>query len=350
MNRAVYRIIDANFNRAREGLRIAEEFCRFALNNEILSSRCKKTRHQLSSVIKKLDLQQLITVRDTENDIGCGMEVANQMNRDSLQDCVTAGFARSTEALRVLAEAAATIDTAVSNTFEQLRYVCYTLEKDIATFAFCALRFAKVRLYGIINTEDCPDVLNLAKNCAQGGIDSMQLRAKKLTDADFFILAKKFVDLCKHYDVISIINDRIDIAVATGADGIHLGQDDLPLKEIGKCQIKPLITGISTHSMAELEKAVENKPHYVGLGSVFPTHTKKQVNICGPGFISSAVDFLKNKSIEAVAIGGINLETIEKVLQAGATRIAVSSCICKAQNPAETCRKLKQIILRYCPE
>jgi thiamine-phosphate pyrophosphorylase len=348
MDRAIYRIIDANFNRAREGLRIAEDFCRFALNNEALSSRCKQARHQLSSTVSRLDAQRLVTARDTENDIGCGVDIANRMKRGKLEDCVTAGFARTTEALRVLAETAATIDAAIANAFEQLRYACYTLEKDITLFGFGALRFAKVRLYGIITVENCSDTMAVAKACAENGADCLQLRAKKITDAEFLTLAKRFVDLCKHHNVISIVNDRVDIAVAAQADGIHLGQDDLPIEEIRKCQLKPLITGISTHSIAELEKAVRQTPHYVGLGSVFSTDTKQRVNVCGLEYISKAISFLQDKSIEAVAIGGINLDTIEKVLQAGARRIAVSSCICKAQNPAEICRKLKQKILQYC--
>ena len=350
MNRATFRIIDANFNRAREGLRIAEEFCRFALNNETLSSRCKQIRHQLSATVSSLGMQRLVTARDTENDIGCGIEIAEQMKRANLEDCVTAGFARVTEALRVLAEAAATIDSTISGTLEQLRYDCYILEKDIALFGFGALMFRKVRLYGIITVESCSDVFVVAKAAAENGADCLQLRAKKITDAAFLAIAKEFVDLCKHHNVISIINDRIDIAVAAQADGIHLGQDDLPLEEVRRCQLKPLITGISTHSTAELEKALEQMPHYVGLGSVFSTDTKQEVKIAGLDYIAKAIQFLKDKPVEAVAIGGINLETIEKVLQAGARRIAVSSCICKAEDPGQVCRKLKQKILQYCQD
>ncbi len=348
MNRAIYRIIDANFNRAREGLRIAEEFCRFALNNEPLSGRCKQARHKLSSVVGKLDTQKLVTARDTENDIGCGMEVSGQMKRGGLEDCITAGFARTTEALRVLAETAAALDTATAGDLERLRYDCYTLEKDITLFGFPALKFANVRLYVIITVEDCSDALIIAKAAAENGADCLQLRAKTLTDTKLLALAKSFVDLCKHSNVLSIINDRVDIAVAAQADGIHLGQNDLPIEEVRKCQLKPLITGISTHSMAELEKAIEQMPHYVGLGSVFSTNTK-QVDVCGPEYVSKAISFLKDKPIEAVAIGGINLDNIEKVLRAGAKRIAVSSCVCKAENPAEMSKKLKQKILQFYP-
>jgi thiamine-phosphate pyrophosphorylase len=350
MNQAIFRIIDANFNRAREGLRIAEEFCRFALNNEKLSSRCKQIRHQLSAAVSSLGTQRLVTARDTKNDVGYGIKIAEQMKRANLEECVTAGFARTTEALRVLAETAATVDSTISDTFEQLRYDCYILEKDVALFGFPALRFRNVRLYVIITVEDCSDALAIAKAAAENGADCLQLRAKTLTDAGLFALAKRFVDLCKHHNVISIINDRVDIAVAAQADGIHLGQNDLPIEEIRKCQLKPLITGISTHSMAELKKALEQMPHYVGLGSVFSTNTKQQVKIAGLDYIAKAIQFLKDKPVEAVAIGGINLETIEKVLQTGARRIAVSSCICKAENPGQICKKLKQKILQYCQD
>jgi thiamine-phosphate pyrophosphorylase len=348
MNKAVFRIIDANFNRAREGLRVAEEFCRFALNNQALSGRCKQLRHQLSAAISKLDAQQLISARDTANDIGCGMEVAGQMKRANLADCITAGFARTTEALRVLAESAATLDAKLSAIFEKLRYDCYMLEKDITLSGFAALKFSKVKLYVILTAEGCKDVLSTAKACAENGADCLQLRVKSMPDRQFFSLAHKFVDLCKHHGSVSIINDRVDIAVASDADGVHLGQDDLPLEQVRACQLKPLITGISTHSMAELQKAVEQNPCYVGLGSVFCTDTKQNVNVCGTEYISKAIEFLKDKPVQAVAIGGINLANVEKVLQAGAKTIAVSRCVCKADNPADVCKKLKQIIDKYC--
>lgn len=346
MDKAIYRIIDANFNRAREGLRVAEEFCRFALNNELLSNRCKELRHRLSKTAGKFDIERLICARDTENDIGRRMKIENQMKRGGIEDCVSAAFARAAEALRVIAETTAILETKPANDFEKLRYDCYILEKDISLFGFPALKFAKTRLYVIINVEDCPDCLLVAKAAAQNGADCLQLRAKKMTDAELLAMAKSFVDLCKQNNVISIINDRVDIAVAAEADGIHLGQNDLPIEQIRKFQLKPLITGISTHSTAELQKAVKQHPHYAGLGSCFPT-TTKQVNVCGLDYVKNAVAFLKDKSIESVAVGGINPDNVEKVLEAGAKRIAVSSCACKAANPAQICKIIKEKILNY---
>jgi thiamine-phosphate pyrophosphorylase len=347
MERAIYRIIDANFNRAREGLRIAEEFCRFALDNEQLAGRCKALRHRLTAAVTKLDMQKLIAARDTENDIGCRMRVAGQMKRQNFEDCVTAGFARTTEALRVLAESACAVDNKISAEFEKLRYDCYILEKDISLSGFPALRFKKTRLYCIITVEAGIDVLKIAKACAAGGADCLQLRAKNIPDDQLLSLGRRFVDLCKQKDVISIINDRVDIAVAVDADGVHLGQHDLSAQVVRKCQLRPLIIGVSTHSIVELDKAVKQGPHYVGAGAVFTTPTKPQAKVSGLKYVSQVSKKIKNSNIEMVAIGGITLENVEKVLQAGARRIAVSSCVCKTKNPADVCKKLKEKIVKY---
>jgi thiamine-phosphate pyrophosphorylase len=347
MDRAIYRIIDANFNRGREGLRIAEEFCRFALDNEQLAGRCKGLRHRLSAAVTKLDMRKLIAARDTENDIGCRMKVAGQMKRQSFEDCVTAGFARTTEALRVLAESACAVDNKISAEFEKLRYDSYILEKDISLQGYPSLRFKKTRLYCIITVEDGIEVLKIARDCAAGGADCLQLRAKNITDGQLLSLGHKFVDICKQKDVISIINDRVDIAVAADADGVHLGQHDLSAEVVQKCQLRPLIIGVSTHSIVELDKAVKQGPHYVGAGAVFATPTKPQAKVSGLKYISEVSKKIKNKNVEMVAIGGITPENIEKVLKAGARCIAVSSCVCKAKNPAQICKKLKDKILKY---
>jgi len=341
MNRAIYRIIDANYNRAREGLRVAEEFCRFALDNQQLSSRCKEIRHKLSSLIAKIDSQRLITARDTEKDVGCGMKIAEPMKRQSLEDCVTAGLARTVEAIRAISESVSIIDGKLAEEFEKIRYDCYTIEKDISLFGFPALKFKKTKLYCIITMQEGINVLKIAQQCAQSGADCMQLRAKDISDAELLPLACEFVKIGKQNDVISIINDRADIAIAADADGVHLGQNDLPANVVHQMMCKPLIIGISTHSNIELANAVEQKPHYVGVGSVFSTNTK-QVEVCGLDYVTKAVDFLESKSVEAVAIGGITLENIDKVLQAGAKRVAVSSCVCLAENPADMCKKLKE--------
>jgi thiamine-phosphate pyrophosphorylase len=344
MNRAIYRIIDANYNRSREGLRVAEEFCRFALEEQQLSSRCKEIRHKLSALISKIEPQRLIASRDTENDVGCDIKIAQPMKRQSLEDCVTAGLARTVEAVRAIAESVSIMDAKSAQEFEKIRYECYILEKDIALFGFPAAKFKNTRLYCILTMQTGINILKIAEQCAIGGADCMQLRAKNISDAELLPLAREFVKICKEHNIVSIINDRADIAIAADADGVHLGQNDLPADEIRKLQLKPLIIGISTHSMAELAGAVEQKPHYVGVGAVFATNTKQQAEICGLDYVRQATEFLQNKSIQAVAIGGITPENAAQVLAAGAKRLAVSSCVCLSENPAAVCKKFKQML------
>src|SRR5512137_1290771 len=102
MERAVFRIIDANFNRAREAIRVMEDFCRFYLNSAVLSGRCKKLRHDLSSAIGTLDEGKLIANRDTLADVGTTIKVDGQLSRGDLKDCATAAAKRLTEALRTI--------------------------------------------------------------------------------------------------------------------------------------------------------------------------------------------------------------------------------------------------------
>jgi thiamine-phosphate pyrophosphorylase len=347
MERAIYRIIDANFNRAREGVRIIEEFCRFALNCSPLAERAKQLRHELSSAVNKLDAGRLISSRDTLGDVGIGKTVDKQLTRDSLNDCFTASCKRLTEALRTLAEMVQTLNRPVAETIEKLRYEAYTLEKDIVLFSEPAEKFKRVGLYVIISSNLPADVIFLTNRCAAGGADCIQLRAKDVEDDKFFAIAAEFVEACKAANVLSIINDRVDIAVAAGADGVHLGQNDLSVEQARKLQLAPLIIGKSTHSLEQLRSACMEYPAYVSLGPVFSTGTKPDVEPVGLGYIRQAAKELANTGIGKVAIGGITPENVEDVLKAGARAIAVCSAVTKVEDPMAACRMLKEKITAF---
>ena len=131
MERSAYRIIDANFNRGREAIRVIEEFCRFVLNSSSLTARAKQFRHELSALLDEFDTNRLIASRDTPGDVGVGQKVENQLERGNLEDAFTAACKRLTEALRVLAEISQTMNASVARRLEDLRYQSYTFEKDI---------------------------------------------------------------------------------------------------------------------------------------------------------------------------------------------------------------------------
>ena len=351
MANPVYRIIDANFNRAREALRVIEDFCRFSLNSAPLTTCAKQLRHALSAAISKLDPAQLITSRDSLSDVGAGKTVDNQLHRSDLRDCFTAGCKRLTESLRTLAEMTQTLNPDVAQTIEKLRFSAYTLEKNIVLFSNTTEKFKPVRLYVIISphvflskTRVGADVFSLTRQCIAGGADCIQLRAKAVDDDKLFALASEFVKVCKDAGVLSIINDRVDIAVASGADGVHLGQDDLPVEQVRKLQMAPLIIGKSTHSIEQLRAACEELPTYVSLGPVFSTGTKPTAKPVGLDYVREGVTELTGTGIGHVAIGGITLDNVESVLKAGAKTIAVCSAVTEANEPAAACRALKEKI------
>ena len=344
MERAVYRIIDANFNRAREAIRVIEEFCRFALNSWPLTERAKQIRHKLSLAIGKLDAGRLLSSRDTLGDVGVGKTVDKQLVRGELRDCFTAGCKRLTEALRALAEMTQTQDRSVAEMIEKLRYAAYTLEKDIVLFSDAFEKFKGVRLYVIITSNLPVDVISLACKCAAGGADCIQLRAKAIDDDKLFAIAVEFVRICKDSGVLSIINDRVDVAVAAGADGVHLGQNDLPIECARKLQLAPLIIGKSTHSPKQLRAACEERPTYAALGPVFATETKPTAEAVGLDYVRRATEILADTGICNVAVGGITLDNAEDVLKAGAEAIAVCAAVTKTGDPAKACRALKENI------
>jgi len=208
MNRAVLRIIDANFNRAREAARVIEEYCRFWLNCEGLSARAKSLRHRLSALIGRLDKNAMICSRDSENDVGRGMMVAGQMERKDIDDTFISSAKRLTEALRALAEMCMIIEPSMSEQFEKLRFEAYTLEKDVIQFSNVKDKFASVRLYIVLNVTDNiadAEVIRLIKSCVDGRADCIQLRAKGIADRRTFKLAAELVDICRGQGVIALL-------------------------------------------------------------------------------------------------------------------------------------------------
>ena len=346
--KAAYRIIDANFNRAREALRVIEDYCRFAMDSSLLTERTKNLRHKLCEYISRLDSDALIACRDTTNDVGTAEQIASKKQpRDNLQSILIAACKRLPEALRATSEAMQTIDAELAEQIEPLRYEFYTLEKDIVCFAKPAEKFASVRLYVIITSDLPAEVVRLTTACCRGQADCIQFRSKNLPDDQLLALAKEFVEICKSENVVSIINDRADIAIAAGADGVHLGQNDISITQAQKLQLRPMIIGISTHSTDELKSAIEKLPTYAALGPAFSTSTKPDLEIAGIDYIKQASRILADTGIASVAIGGIDLENIDSVLAAGAKSVAICDWITNSPDPEGICRQIKGKIANF---
>lgn len=341
MERTTYRIIDANYNRAREAFRTIEDYCRFTLNSPQLYDKAKELRHKLSGVLNTLDYVTLLVNRDTRLDVGINRIVESQLSRVELRDCLIAGFKRLTEALRTIAEFARTIDSSVADNVENIRYAAYSFEKDVVIFSDTSNKFKRIKLYVIITSNIPVEIINLATKCAKNGADCIQLRAKDIRDDNLFAIAEEFVKICRGEGVYSVINDRVDIAVATGADGIHLGRNDVPVQCVERLQLSPVIIGKTTHSLEQIRDAIKLNPTYVSLGPVFSTVTKPGLNPVGLNYVQESLEILKETAIGHVAIGGITLDNIDDVIKAGAKCIAVCSAITQSEDPAQSCRAFK---------
>ena len=344
IERTTYRIIDANYNRAREALRTVEDYCRFTLNSPRFYDKAKEMRHKLSGALSRLDYVTLLVNRDTRLDVGINRSVEGQLSRVELRDCFIAGCKRLTEALRTIAEFVRTIDSSLADDIENIRYAAYSFEKDVVIFSDTSNKFKHIKLYVIITSNIPVEIINLTTKCVKNGADCIQLRAKNIKDDDLFAIAEEFVKICKSEGVYSVINDRVDIAVASGADGIHLGRNDVPVQCAERLQLSPLIIGKTTHSLEQIRNAIKLNPTYVSLGPVFATETKPGINPVGLNYIKESLEVLKETAIGHVAIGGITLDNIDDVLKAGAKCIAVCSAITQSEDPAKSCRAFKEKI------
>ncbi len=319
-----------------------EDFCRFVLNSAALTERTKTVRHRLSAAVAKMDMSRLLAARDTLADVGVGAKVPEQIYRTNIYDSFTAACKRLVEALRVLAETIYPLNKEAAEDIENLRYTAYTLEKDITVFSQAASRFAVVRLYVIITSDLPAHIIHLTHRLIEGGADCIQLRAKGIDDDKLMAVAIEFVKICRESNTLSIINDRVDIAVAAGADGVHLGVNDIPVERARKLQMTPLIVGKSTHSAEQLQLAIAENPTYVSLGPVFSTGTKPGVKPVGVEYVKQGLQMLEGTGIGHVAIGGITLKNIDQVLNAGAKAVAVCSAATETKNPTKACKELKE--------
>ena len=345
MEKAVYRIIDANFNRSREALRVMEEYARFVLNNKDLSARTKEIRHLISSEIEKLDRLKLLNARDSISDVGFGLEVPGQLKRTNLNDTLSAACKRLSESLRALTEVISTINPDSGWKIEKARFAGYTLEKDIFLAADSFLKYDSVRLYLLIDDKAASDLPNLIKQYADGGVDCIQLRCKnKLSDRELTALAKDFVKCCKNNNILSIINDRADIAVASNADGVHLGLNEMNIEDTRKFIPSNMLVGLTTHSMPELEDAIASRPTYVGVGPAFATTTKPELQVAGLEYVKNAIERLTDTSIGHAIIGGINIDNLDMVLKTGAKTVAICSYITDSDKPQDACSKICSIV------
>ena len=204
-------------------------------------------------------------------------------------------------------------------------------------------RLSKANLYVIADKKICKDknIEEVVIQAIEGGAEMIQYRDKESSDREFLELASILQNICQNRKIPFIINDRVDIAAYIKPDGVHLGQDDLPLKIARKILGSSKIIGISTKNIEQAKEAEKHGADYVGIGPIFDTLTKKIEKPLGLEIIKQAE---KNLKIPFFPIGGINSENLDQVIEAGSRRMAVGSAVLSANDVKTAARNLSEKI------
>jgi thiamine-phosphate pyrophosphorylase len=336
------RILDAACNRAGEGLRVVEDFVRFALDDRRLTRMAKEARHAVGRIATRLPAAGRLAARDTGHDVGTQLSTPSEQSRSDLSAVCAANLQRTLEALRSIEEFSKLIDSAPAEEAKQLRYVVYRLARAIGVQEESRRRLATTRLYVLADGGETPEAFTAyVRLLIAAGADAIQLRDKELTDRELVERGRRLVAATRGTSVVAIINDRPDIAVASAADGVHVGQDEFSIKDARSVVGPTALVGVSTHSRAEIEAAVEGGASYLGVGPVFASPTKKVASLAGLPLLGEAAAATR---LPWFAIGGITRENLPQVLQAGGTRVAVQGAIASAADPAAATRTLKELL------
>ena len=331
-------IVEANLNRLREGIRVVEESFRYAKDFQASFRKLRELRHKLGRLEDKLRRKlhpELFLARNLSTDTHAFCEEAQPAGLPGKFNILTANLKRAQEASRNLEEYLKALElSSESNAFRKIRFEIYEFERS-AGEEILKLEVARWRqemlvralhafpLCAIISEENTTysSPGKLAQSFYQAGGRVIQLRLKSLTARGLTTLVKSLKE--NFPDLLIIVNDRIDVALAGGADGVHLGAKDIPLKRARAISAE-LIIGVTTRSPKLAILNEKNGADYLGVGSIFLSPTKPSARVIG---IEGLKKVCKSAHIPVIAIGGIGVENFEKVLRAGAEGIAVISAL-----------------------
>jgi len=351
---AALRIIDANFNRAAEGLRVVEDHCRLALGDRHLTERCKQLRHDLTAALAAIPREHLHSARDSQADVGTAITTPSEGSRQSLAHIAAANWQRIQQALRAIEEYAKLIAPDIAPQIEAIRYHSYTFAKACTTTADTQERLANARLYVLLDgrASEC-EFAERAQELIAAGVHLLQLRDKRLDDRTLLArarLLRRVIDEAEaarqeprpptHHSLAThspflILNDRPDLALLARADGVHLGQDELSVHDARQIVGPEMLIGVSTHSIDEARQAVLDGASYLGCGPTFLSGTKHFDHFPGLEFLRQVAAEI---ALPAFAIGGITPENLPQVLATGLRRVAVGGAIATSADPTSMIR------------
>jgi thiamine-phosphate pyrophosphorylase len=347
----VLRILDASLNRASEGLRVIEDYARFVLDDPFLTQTTKTLRHDITAASTAITSADRRAARETQRDVGTQISTAAESERLDAWEVCAASLKRAEQSLRSLEEYGKIVSPEFAGKCESLRYRLYTLEKtlDINRTSRDALEGCTLCVL-VDGRASSTEFETLIKLLVAAGVGMIQLRDKQLDDRDLISRAHQLISLTRRQppalpgvsttlkpSTLAVINDRADIAAAVHADGVHVGQEDLSVKEARTIVGPHSLIGVSTHNINQARAAVLDGANYLGAGPTFTSTTKSFDQFAGLDYLREVASEIQ---LPTFAIGGITAKNLNEVLAAGVTRIAVSGAVTNATNPASAATEL----------
>ncbi|NQU21125.1 MAG: thiamine phosphate synthase [Candidatus Nealsonbacteria bacterium] len=335
---SVLRVLDAAANRAGEGLRAVEDFVRFVLDDRHLTRQCKQLRHDLTAAVAQIPHEHRLAARQTQADVGTALDTPSEHCRATPDDVLVANLTRLQEALRTLEEFGKLLDPKMAAEIKQLRYRSYTLQRAVEITRSSCERLDGARLYVLIDGRaSVEEFERLARSLIEAGVHVLQLRDKRLDDRQLLQRGRLLRELTGGSGTLFVVNDRPDLAALCHADGVHVGQEELSVKDARTIVGPDALVGVSTHTIEQARQAVVDGANYIGVGPTFPSGTKQFDAFPGLDLLRAVAAEIR---LPAFAIGGIGPENLPEVLATGVTRVAVSGAILVSANPGVTAQQL----------
>ncbi len=320
--RSILRILDANLNRAREALRVIEDVARFHHSDPASAARVKDARHALDRLARPY-ARELLLARDSERDVGRNGDLPVGEARP-MRDILSANLKRAGEALRSIEECSKGRYPRLSREAHDRRFDLYVLERELSD---PARRLQAARLYVLLDPSVTSRPLpRIAEEAVRGGADLLQLRQKPTVDLGLAKAIRAAVP-----DAVFIVNDRPDVALASGADGVHLGLEDMPIADARRLGLG--IIGATTHSLQEARRAKREGADYVSCGPMYRTPLKPELPPRGFTYLPG----LRKLGIPFFCIGGITRENASPRL----VRAAVCAGVIGARDVAAAARGIR---------
>ncbi len=336
------RVLDANLNRAAEGLRTLEDLARFTLGDAAISDRAKLLRHRVRGLGRALGLDALqrSAARDAHADVG--RETPSPTPRTSVADVATAAGARASEALRTIEEVGGLLSPEARADAGEVRYQVYELARAV-TLALGAGSGQVWRLCVLITESACAgrDWRDVARAACEGGADMLQLREKGLPDRDLVARARKLVAIGREHRATTIINDRPDIALLAGADGVHVGEGDLSIADIRAIAGARLLIGATAATLERARDAAIAGADYLGIGPMYASTTKPKASLAGTALLGACVGEPQVARLPVLAISGIDADRARTLAELGCPGVAVCAAVCGAPDPASAAAEIR---------